>query len=177
MCSPCSRSSVLKCFISCRRRWSGGRLRRHSVVERRAPGETHPWERRMPDRSALLFPVRTYELDAAGQVLPATYLRWFQEAAIFASAANGFDEARYQELGSTWFVREFHLEIIGSPRPGDRLCRLPAACRHWRTRPRGALAQLGAGRVDRPEVRSCVREGARTRRCCHGDCTSTGAET
>lgn len=73
----------------------------------------------MPDRSVLPFTVRAYEVDAAGQVLPATYLRWFQEAAIFASSESGFDEARYRQLGSTWFVRELHLELLAPLGAGE----------------------------------------------------------
>lgn len=75
----------------------------------------------MPDRFVLPLVVRTFEADAHGQVLPATYLRWFQEAAIYASAANGFDEERYRALGTTWFVREFHLVVHSQPQTGETL--------------------------------------------------------
>jgi len=68
----------------------------------------------MPERSFMPIIVRTSEVDSIGNVLPGTYLRWFQEAAIRASAANGFDDERYRELGSSWFVKELHLQILRS---------------------------------------------------------------
>jgi len=74
----------------------------------------------MPEkRFTLPFTVRTYEVDAHGQVLPATLMRWFQEAAIRHSAARGFDDARYRALGSTWWVKEFHMEILAPLAAGE----------------------------------------------------------
>jgi acyl-CoA thioester hydrolase len=72
----------------------------------------------MPDRYAFTLPVRSYEIDAEGKVPPAVFLRWFQEAAIKGSAANGYGPAQYAELGSSWYVREFHVEILALPKTG-----------------------------------------------------------
>jgi acyl-CoA thioesterase FadM len=46
-------------------------------------------------------------------------LRWFQDAALHASAENGFGNERYRKLGTTWFVREYGLEIDGELREGE----------------------------------------------------------
>lgn len=73
----------------------------------------------MHDRYTFTLPVRSYEIDAEGKVPPVVFLRWFQEAAINASAANGYGPVRYAELGSSWFVREFHVEILALPKTGD----------------------------------------------------------
>jgi len=125
----------------------------------------------MPDRSVLPFVVRTYEVDAEGQVLPATLMRWFQEAAIFASAANGFDEARYRALGSTWFVRESHLEVLGRLSAGQtvevhtwsaQLQRVTAFREYLARRPNGEVVALGEAEwvyVDRTTGRPRRIEG------------------
>ena len=73
----------------------------------------------MPRASCLPLRVRTHEIDARGCVLPGTLLRWFQDAALHASAENGFDNERYRKLGTTWFVREYGLEIDGELREGE----------------------------------------------------------
>lgn len=73
----------------------------------------------MPDTSSISFRVRTHEIDARGHVLPGTLLRWFQEAALHASAENGFDNERYRKLGTTWFVREYCIEIDDEIHDGE----------------------------------------------------------
>jgi acyl-CoA thioester hydrolase len=52
------------------------------------------------------FRVRHYECDAYGHVNHANYLRYMQEAAMDASAAVGYDNARYEALGRLWLIRE-----------------------------------------------------------------------
>jgi acyl-CoA thioester hydrolase len=52
------------------------------------------------------FRVRHYECDAYGHVNHAHYLRYMQETAMDASAAAGYDVARYQEIGRQWLIRE-----------------------------------------------------------------------
>lgn len=52
------------------------------------------------------FRVRHYECDAYGHVNHANYLRYMQEAAFDASAAVGYDVARYLAVGRQWLVRE-----------------------------------------------------------------------
>lgn len=53
-----------------------------------------------------VFRVRHYECDAYGHVSHANYLRYMQEAAFDASAAVGYDYARYRAMGQHWLIRE-----------------------------------------------------------------------
>ncbi len=63
--------------------------------------------------------VRSYECDAYGHVNHANYLRYMQESALDASAAVGYDEAKYAELGTIWLIRETRIEYLQSLRFGD----------------------------------------------------------
>ena len=56
------------------------------------------------------FKVRHYECDAYGHVNHANYVRFMQEAALDATAAAGYDPARYQAMERIWLVR--HTDII-----------------------------------------------------------------
>jgi len=58
------------------------------------------------------FRVRHYECDAYGHVNNAVYLRYLQEAAFDASAAAGYNFARYAALGQHWLVRETEIEYL-----------------------------------------------------------------
>lgn len=69
----------------------------------------------MPLTQERAFRVRYYECDAEGRLRPATYLRYMQEAAFDATAAAGYDMARYQAMGRTWLARETDIEILRSP--------------------------------------------------------------
>ncbi len=65
------------------------------------------------------FRVRNYECDGYGHVNNANYVRYMQEAALDASAAVGYDEARYNELGHIWLIRETNIEYLRPLRFGD----------------------------------------------------------
>ncbi len=65
------------------------------------------------------FRVRNYECDAYGHVNNANYLRYMQETAIDASAAVGWDEARYQAAGTMWLIRETDIEYLAPLHFGD----------------------------------------------------------
>ena len=68
-----------------------------------------------PDQPTVLeraFRVRSYECDAYGHVNHANYLRYMQEAAFDASAAVGYDLARYQALGRQWLIRETDITYL-----------------------------------------------------------------
>ena len=67
------------------------------------------------------FPIRFYECDAHGHVNNANYLRYMQEAAFAASAAAGYDFARYEELGQSWLIRETEIEFLAPLVYGDTL--------------------------------------------------------
>jgi acyl-CoA thioester hydrolase len=65
------------------------------------------------------FHVRHYECDAYGHLNNANYLRYMEHAAIQASAAAGYDDARYAALGSIWLIRETDIEYLLPLRAGD----------------------------------------------------------
>jgi acyl-CoA thioester hydrolase len=58
------------------------------------------------------FHVRHYECGPDGRVHPANYLRYMQEAAFDASAAAGYDLARYEAMGCHWLIRETEIEYL-----------------------------------------------------------------
>jgi acyl-CoA thioester hydrolase len=66
----------------------------------------------MPLTHTRSFRVRHYECDARGRVYHANYLRYMQETAFDASAAAGYDMARYEAMGRFWLVRETKLEVF-----------------------------------------------------------------
>lgn len=65
------------------------------------------------------FRVRHYECDAFGHLNNANYLRYMQETAFDASAAAGYDQDRYSELGHSWVIRETDIEYLKPIRYGD----------------------------------------------------------
>jgi acyl-CoA thioester hydrolase len=73
----------------------------------------------MPEIFKRVLRVRSYECDAYGHVNHANYLRYMQESALDASAAVGYDEAKYAELGTIWLIRETKIEYLHSLRFGD----------------------------------------------------------
>jgi acyl-CoA thioester hydrolase len=75
----------------------------------------------MPLTHVRTFPVRYYECDAYERLRPSNYARYMQEAAFDASAAAGYDLARYAAMGRYWLVRETDIEYLRSARYGDSL--------------------------------------------------------
>jgi acyl-CoA thioester hydrolase len=75
----------------------------------------------MPRTYTRLFRVRHYECDAYGHVNHANYLRYMQETAFDASAAAGYDLARYAAIGCQWLIRETEIEYLRPLRYGDSL--------------------------------------------------------
>ena len=73
----------------------------------------------MPLTHSRTFRVRHYECDAYGHVGNVNYLRYMQETAFDASAAAGYDMARYEALGCHWLVRETAIEYLRPLRYGD----------------------------------------------------------
>ena len=67
------------------------------------------------------FPVRYWECNALGHLSSTNYFRWMQEAAFAASAAVGYDWARYREMGYVWLVRETDIRYLRPLRYGDRV--------------------------------------------------------
>ena len=75
----------------------------------------------MPRTYTRSFRVRYYECDPYRHVNNATYLRYATQTAIEASADAGYDNAKYAELGTTWFIREAGIDYLHPAREGDRL--------------------------------------------------------
>ena len=66
----------------------------------------------MPLTHTRTFRVRHYECDVEGKLRAANYVRYMQEAAFDASAAAGYDLARYQAMGYFWLIRETEIEYL-----------------------------------------------------------------
>lgn len=73
----------------------------------------------MPLTHVRTFRVRHYECDANGHVNHANYLRYAQETAFDASAAAGYDLARYQAMDRNWLARETEIEHLSPLCYGD----------------------------------------------------------
>jgi acyl-CoA thioester hydrolase len=73
----------------------------------------------MPPTHVRTFRVRHYECEASNRVSHASYLRYMQEAAFDASAAVGYDFARYETLGCSWLIRETEIKYVQPLRYGD----------------------------------------------------------
>ena len=73
----------------------------------------------MPLEHVRTFRVRYYECDAFGHVKGVSLLCYMQETAFDASAAVGYDMARYEELKRLWLVRETDVESLLPLRYGD----------------------------------------------------------
>jgi acyl-CoA thioester hydrolase len=58
------------------------------------------------------FKVRHYECDAYGHVNHANYVRYMQEAAFDATAAAGYDLARYEAMERMWLVRHTDVTFL-----------------------------------------------------------------
>lgn len=65
------------------------------------------------------FRVRHYECDAFGHLNQTNYLRYMQEAALDASAAAGYDIARYQAMQRQWLIRETDMTFLRPLQYGD----------------------------------------------------------
>lgn len=75
----------------------------------------------MPLTHTREFRVRHYECDAFGNLNNANYLRYMQEATFDASAAAGYDQHRYEELGKYWLIRETDIEFLKPAQYGDTI--------------------------------------------------------
>lgn len=73
----------------------------------------------MPLTHVRTFRVRHYECDTYGHAKCPSYLNYMQEAAFDASAAAGYDLARYEAMGCQWLVRETEIEYLRPLRYGD----------------------------------------------------------
>lgn len=99
----------------------------------------------MPRTHERTFRVRHYECDAFGHVNHATYLRYMQEAAMDASAAVGYDLARYAELERHWLIRETNITYLRPLTYGDAVTVRTWVADFRRVRSRRAYALRYAG--------------------------------
>lgn len=67
------------------------------------------------------FPIRYYECDYYGHVNQSNYVRYMGEAAFRASAAAGFDTARYAAMDRSWLIHDTEIEYLSQVRYGDTL--------------------------------------------------------
>ncbi|MGB8646617.1 MAG: thioesterase family protein [Anaerolineae bacterium] len=69
----------------------------------------------------LPLPVRLYDLDLRGEVSNGTLFRYFEEAAIQASAHAGFTMEWYNSRGQFWVIRTMRMERSAPACFGDEL--------------------------------------------------------
>jgi len=74
---------------------------------------------KMPHTHTRNFRIRHYECDAFGNLNNANFVRYMQETAFDASAAAGYNQERYNELGHHWLIRETEIEYLKPVRYGD----------------------------------------------------------
>ncbi|MEZ4668932.1 MAG: thioesterase family protein [Anaerolineae bacterium] len=75
----------------------------------------------MPATHTASYTVRHYECDALGHLNNANYVRYMEEAAFNASAAVGYDKARYDVMGFLWLAHETEIEYLQPVGYGDSL--------------------------------------------------------
>ena len=75
----------------------------------------------MPATHIATFKVRHYECDALGHLNNANYVRYMEEAAFEASAAVGYDKARYDAMGHLWLAYDTAIEYLQPVVYGDTI--------------------------------------------------------
>ncbi len=75
----------------------------------------------MPLTYERTFRVRYYECDPYGHLNNSNYLRYMQETAFDASAAAGYDLARYQAMERIWWIRSSEIEYLAPVRYNERV--------------------------------------------------------
>lgn len=70
--------------------------------------------------------VRPDEIDRLGHANNLVYLRWMLDAAVAHSAAQGWDSAAYERLGSVFVVRSHTIEYLRPAFEGEEI-----AVRTW----------------------------------------------
>jgi acyl-CoA thioester hydrolase len=61
------------------------------------------------------------EIDGVGHVNNIEYLRWLQNAAVAHSAAQGWPQQAYYQLGQGWVVRSHFIEYLHPAFVGDEI--------------------------------------------------------
>jgi acyl-CoA thioester hydrolase len=73
----------------------------------------------MPLTHIRSFRVRHYECDAFGHLNNTNYVRYMQETAFDASAAAGYDQERYRQMGVQWLIHATEIEYLQPVYFGD----------------------------------------------------------
>ena len=75
----------------------------------------------MPEIYEYPHTVRPEEIDALGHANNVVYVEWMQAAALAHSAAQGWPEGRYRQLGRGWVVRSHRIEYHQPARAADQI--------------------------------------------------------
>jgi YbgC/YbaW family acyl-CoA thioester hydrolase len=75
----------------------------------------------MPLTHERTFRVRHYECGLQKLARGAVYLRYTQETALDATAAAGYDEARYRAMNRLWLIRESRLDFHRPLQVGEKM--------------------------------------------------------
>lgn len=61
------------------------------------------------------------EIDGQGHVNNVAYVRWMQDAALAHSRAQGWNTARYGDIGCTWVARRHTIEYLQPAFAGEEI--------------------------------------------------------
>jgi acyl-CoA thioester hydrolase len=126
-------------------------LYNHSILTPPQPASVNLHEERtaMPLTLTRTFRIRFYECDYYGHVNQSTYLRYMAETAFDASAAAGFDMARYAAMNRYWLVHDTEVEYLNPLRYGDEVevTTWVMDFRHVRSRRAYELRRAGSGEM------------------------------
>lgn len=75
----------------------------------------------MPAVYRHILTVPAAAIDGQGHVNNLKYLEWMQDAAIAHSAAQGWDAARYRDIGGGWVVRSHWIEYLQPAFEGEKI--------------------------------------------------------
>ena len=97
-----------------------------------------------PARHVDVFPIRAFECDLHGRLLPRTFCLLLQEAASAHAAELGVAVEGLIERGVAWVLAQLRLEVHRWPRAGDRLTieTWPAAASGSRTERRFVVTEV-----------------------------------
>ena len=65
--------------------------------------------------------VAAQDIDAQGHAGNLRYVEWMQQAAVFHSAAQGWDAPRYTRAGMWWVVRSHYIKYLRPAFDGDEV--------------------------------------------------------
>lgn len=75
----------------------------------------------MPEIYEHVLTVGPEAIDVNGHVNNVEYVKWMQLVAVAHSAAQGWDDARYQQAGGTWVARSHFIEYLQPAFAGEEV--------------------------------------------------------